>query len=129
MSLDINREPGFHFDLGRQLGVIRNQNILIIGSGNIIHNLSMVDFNEAATPFKWAVEFDGMVKNLLVKNDFERLIDYLALQNSKMAIPTSDHYLPMLYILGMKEENEKITFIHESFQNGSIAMRSFIIGK
>jgi len=127
LSLDIEKAPVYHFELGKKLAGLRNNNILVIGSGNIIHNLSILDFNDNATPFEWAKEFDSLVKTSLENKDFKILIDYLHIGNdAAKAIPFNDHYLPMLYTLGMTGEDEKINFVHESIQNGSISMRSFI---
>jgi 4,5-DOPA dioxygenase extradiol len=127
LSLDIEKEPVYHFELGKKLAGLRENGILVIGSGNIIHNLSEIDFNDTASPFEWAKEFDSFVKTTLENKDFNTLINYNQIgDNARKAIPFNDHYLPMLYILGMTGENEKIHFVHESIQNGSISMRSFM---
>ena len=128
ISLDVTKEPQYHFDLGKRIAGLRNKNILCIGSGNIIHNLSEIDFDENARPFNWATEFDLKVKTCIENRDFRSLINYQEIDPSaKRAIPYFDHYLPMLYILGMVEKNESISFIHDSIQNGSISMRSFMV--
>jgi 4,5-DOPA dioxygenase extradiol len=127
LSLDVEKEPAWHFELGQKLAQLRDMNILVIGSGNIIHNLRDIDFRDDAPPFGWATEFDITIKEALVARDFAKLIDYNNLGPSAgRAIPFNDHYLPLLYTLGMVEENETVWFIHESIQNGSISMRSFI---
>lgn len=130
ISLDISNPPVYHFQLGKKLGELRSRNILVIGSGNIIHNLRDIDFDDDAAPFIWASEFDKIIKGELTARDFSRLIDYEKLGSvSKRAIPYFDHYLPMLYILGMKDEQDELTFVHDSIQNGSISMRSFLIAE
>lgn len=127
LSLDIEKAPGYHFELGRKLASLRKNNILVIGSGNIIHNLSEMDYNENAAPFDWAKEFDSSVKSALENKDFDTLIEYHQIgKNARKAIPFNDHYLPLLYTLGMLDEDESISFINESIQNGSVSMRSFI---
>jgi 4,5-DOPA dioxygenase extradiol len=127
LSLDVEKLPEYHFELGKKLAGLRNDNVLIIGSGNIIHNLSLIDFNNDSEPFEWAREFDLILKTAIENKDYSQLIDYLKYgEIAKKAIPYFDHYLPMLYTLGMTDENEKSEFIHESIQNGSISMRSFI---
>jgi 4,5-DOPA dioxygenase extradiol len=127
LSLDIAREPQYHFETGQKMAPLREMNILVIGSGNIVHNLHEVDFNENAEPYTWAKDFDSLVKKQLENKEFESLIDYTGLgKNAMRSVPTSEHYLPMLYTLGMISENETISFIHESIQNGSISMRSFM---
>jgi 4,5-DOPA dioxygenase extradiol len=127
LSLDVEKEPKYHFELGQKLAELRNRNILVIGSGNIIHNLRDINFDDNAAPFTWASEFDSIIKNTLVKKEFESLINYQNISASvSRAIPFNDHYLPMLYTLGMVDEIETIWFIHEAIQNGSVSMRSFI---
>jgi 4,5-DOPA dioxygenase extradiol len=128
LSLDVTKEPLYHFELGKKLGILRTRNILVIGSGNIIHNLSEIDFNDDAKPFGWASEFDLNIKTLIDSRDFNNLINYQKISTSaNRAIPYFDHYLPMLYILGMTGERENIHYIHESIHNGSISMRSFLV--
>ncbi len=127
LSLNVEKEPRYHFELGKKLAALRNNNILVIGSGNIIHNLSETESNENAAPFEWAQGFDAVIKSALEAKDFENLINYKNLgPASKRAIPFNDHYLPMLYTLGMMDEDERIQFVHESIENGSISMRSFM---
>jgi 4,5-DOPA dioxygenase extradiol len=127
LSLDIAREPEFHFETGQKMAQLREMNILVIGSGNIVHNLHEVDFNENAEPFSWALDFDATVKKALETKDFRSLINYTGFgESAKRSVPTSEHYLPMLYTLGMISADDRISFVHESIQNGSISMRSFI---
>jgi len=127
LSLDIAREPEYHFETGQKMSQLRERNILVIGSGNIVHNLHEVDFNENADPFPWALDFDTVVKKHLESKEFDSLINYTRLgKNAMRSVPTAEHYLPMLYTLGMISVDERISFVHESMQNGSISMRSFI---
>ncbi len=129
LSLDIEKDPDYHYRLGQKLAVLREKNILIIGSGNVIHNLSDIDSDEKAPHFEWAEVFDSQIKSALLNREYDRLINYRDLGSlSRRAIPYADHYLPMLYILGMTGEDENVIFVHESVQNGSISMRSFITG-
>jgi 4,5-DOPA dioxygenase extradiol len=130
LSLDISKPTGYHFELGKGMREARERNILVIGSGNIIHNLRDVDFNDDAEPFGWALEFDEIIRGELGGRDYSRLIDYDKLGPlAKRAIPYFDHYLPMLYILGMKGDDERLEYVHDSIQNGSVSMRSFVIGE
>jgi 4,5-DOPA dioxygenase extradiol len=120
----------YHYDLAGELGELRNRGVLIIGSGNIVHNLKLIDFeNIGAQPYAWAKEFDGYVKDCLLKRDHQGLIHY---QNngksSALSVPTLDHYLPMIYAIALQEKNEPLTFVHEGFQNASVSMRCFQIG-
>ena len=129
LSIDYHRPAEHHFALGGELKPLRERGVLIIGSGNIVHNLFVADFNDRAEPFPWAVEFDETVKGKLLSKDFHALTDYPGLGRTTVtAIPTNDHYLPMLYSLGAVDREEELVFIHEEIQNASISMRCFRIG-
>jgi 4,5-DOPA dioxygenase extradiol len=100
-----------------------------MGSGNLVHNLGLIDFDADAKPYPWAVKFDAKVKKLLLEKNHEALLSYLDLgQEASLAVPTLDHYLPMIYALGLQRKSEEVRFIHEGFQNGSVSMRAFQIG-
>jgi 4,5-DOPA dioxygenase extradiol len=119
----------YHYGLASDLAHLRQRGVLIIGSGNIVHNLGMIDYETDAKPFDWAVEIDEKMKANLVSGNHKELIDFSKMgKGAAMAIPTLDHYLPMIYILGLQEKNEPLTFVHEGIQNGSISMRAFRIG-
>jgi 4,5-DOPA dioxygenase extradiol len=128
ISLDMNKTPSEHFEFSKKLAKYRKQNILFIGSGNIIHNLYEIDFDENSTPYSWASEIDNWFKEKIQNYDTDKIINYKNyIKNHKLAIPTNEHYLPLLYTLGMKFPEENINTIHESIQNASISMRSFEI--
>jgi 4,5-DOPA dioxygenase extradiol len=120
----------YHYDLARELSGLRDRGVLVIGSGNIVHNLGMLDWeNMDAAPFDWSREFDEGVKQHLLSGNHRDLIHYLSLgAASSLAVPTLDHYLPVIYAIALQEKNEPLTFIHEGFQYGSISMRCFQIG-
>jgi 4,5-DOPA dioxygenase extradiol len=119
----------YHYDIASELAILREKGILIIGSGNIVHNLGLIDFrNIDATPYSWAVEFDEEVRSCLINRDHGKLIDHKKIKGSHLAVPTLDHYLPMIYALALQEENEHLKFTYEGFQHGSISMRCFQIG-
>ena len=129
LSIDTNLTPDSHFKLGQQLKKLRNEGILIIGSGNIVHNLRNFSWNETETPFDWAIEFDRWVKQQLDSRNFHALIsDYAKSTAGSLSIPTLEHYLPLLYTLGASHESDPLNYIYEEIHNGSIAMRSFMIG-
>ena len=102
---------------------------MIIGSGNIVHNLMMVDWkNRDTKPYDWAVEFDEIVKNNLLKYNHQPLVNYEKLGRAAIkSVPTNDHYLPMLYIAAVQDKNEKVQFIYEGFEYAAISLRSFMI--
>lgn len=135
MSLDYSfndRHPKpiqYHYELGKRLRALRDMGVLIIGSGNMVHNLGLIDFsNMDAQPFKWAEKVDEKMRSHLVAGEYRKLIDYPTTgELASNAIPTLDHYLPMIYTIALQEEGETIRFTYEGFQNGSISMRCFLI--
>lgn len=120
----------YHYELARELAALRRRGVLIIGSGNIVHNLSLIDFSEMdSQPYPWAVEFDEAVKARLVAGDDAALIDYMGLSaHAGLAVPTLDHYLPFIYVAALREKGEGLSFIYEGIQNASISMRCFQLG-
>lgn len=129
MSVCEMMDAAYHYDIGRRLGALRREGILVIGSGNIVHNLQMMDYDVDAERYPWAVEIDEKIKSLLVSRDHAPLVNYADIgKHVRLAVPAVDHYFPMLCVLGMQERDDDISFIYEGFQHGSISMRSFIIG-
>jgi 4,5-DOPA dioxygenase extradiol len=120
----------YHYELALELMALRRMGVLIIGSGNIVHNLSLINFRQTnARPYSWAVEFDEYVKSNLLNWNPEALINYEESGRfASYAVPTLDHYLPIIYTVALREKDDPITFIYEGFQNGSISMRCFRIG-
>jgi 4,5-DOPA dioxygenase extradiol len=136
MSLDYSfhdwhpKPVRYHYELGKRLRPLRDMGVLIIGSGNMVHNLGLADFSDIdAPPSGWAVVADeGMRSRIAAGNDRD-LIDYLSMgKAAPLAVPTLDHYLPMIYALALRDRGEEIRFVHEGFQNASVSMRSFRIG-
>ena len=127
LSMDYTKGPQYHYDLAKALKKLRRKGVLIIGSGNIVHNLRRLNWNDIhAKPFDWAVEFDETVKAHLISGDYNPLVNYQNLGHlAKMAIPSNDHYLPMLYTLGLAEKDDQIEQLYEGIQYGSISMRCF----
>lgn len=128
LSIDYDRPAAFHYDLGRELQSLRERGLMILGSGNIVHNLRALDWQheEGGPTFDWATAFDEWAKGRLVEGDHLSLVNYGKQgKEARMAVPTNDHYLPMLYTLGAQRSEETVRFTHESFQHGSISMRCF----
>ena len=125
LSIDYDKPPKFHYDLGKEIRRFRDKGVLVIGSGNIVHNLRRIEGGEAAKPFDWAEEFDAWSREKLIARDDVSLIEYDKHVAARLAVPTNDHYLPMLYSLGLMEPRESLRFTHQSFQNASISMRCF----
>ncbi|MCX8081646.1 MAG: dioxygenase [Bacteroidia bacterium] len=118
LSIDYYAKPMYHFELGKVLAGLRNKGILIIGSGAIVHNLPLAikKMQENDTvPYGWEAEYDDWVKKQLMNKNFSALIEYLKSHPlGKMAAPTPDHYVPMLYVLGTMDQNDEIKFFYEA---------------
>lgn len=119
-----------HIKLAKELNNLRNEGVLIIGSGNIVHNLRAIDQNPNAPVSQWAKEFDNELKIAILKNDLTQLTMKGSIEKKLwlMAHPSLEHYLPLLYVLGASDENENIQFPFEGFEHGSLSMRSVLIG-
>lgn len=130
LSINFKKSPEFHFQLGQELQALRQKGVLIIGSGNIVHNLGRLDWhNIDASPYDWAQEFDNQVKDLIDGRNFKPLINYQSLGKSAMlSIPSNDHYLPMLYTLGLVKPDDEIEHIYEGYQYAGVGMRCFRVG-
>lgn len=128
LSLDYRKDPQSHYDLGSQLNFLRSRGILIIGSGNIVHNLGQVAWDKLEIPgfgFDWAFEADEQMKKAVIEQDHKKLIDFRKQGKSwDLAIPTAEHFLPLLYILASSEKSEKIQFFNEKAVAGSLTMTS-----
>lgn len=130
LSIDRSKSSQWHYELGKELSELRNKGVLIIGSGNIVHNLRLVDWHNKDSGFDWALEINEKFKKLITEGNHKELINYNSLgYESNLAIPTPEHYLPLLYILGMKEEEETVSFFNDKVVMGSLSMTSLIIDK
>lgn len=130
MSIDLSQPASFHYQLGKELAPLREKGVLIMGSGNLVHNLGRIDFDPNAKTFDWAEEFDAQAEMLIKKGDHVSLINYEKLgSGAQLAIPTPDHYWPLLYILGLQEKEEEANFPITGIAHGSISMRSVLITK
>jgi 4,5-DOPA dioxygenase extradiol len=132
LSLDYFQSPQYHYDLAKELSSLRSKGVLIIGSGNMVHNLGMISWEKMEEPgygYDWAIEANEKMKKFILSNDHKSLIDY-KLQGTafNLAIPTPDHFLPLLYSLALKEENEKIGIFNDKAVAGSLTMTSIKIG-
>ena len=131
LSIDYNKPAQFHYELARQLASLRKRGVLIIGSGNMVHNLRMVDFaklNEDNYGFDWALELNEVFKSKILSGDHPSLIDYSTLHSaSKLAIPTPDHYYPLLYTLGLQQSTDHISFFNDRAVAGSLTMTSVML--
>lgn len=133
LSLDYSQSPQYHYELAKELTVLRERGVLIIGSGNMVHNLGMVAWNRLSDSeygFDWAIEASTKMKKYILSNDHKQLINFKSQGKAfELAIPTSEHYLPLLYSLALKDENEKISLFNDKAVGGSITMTSLKIDK
>jgi len=125
LSLDRGASARRRFELGEKLRPLREKGILIVGSGNVVHNLGRISWDEHAAPEPWAVEFDAWVKARLEKRAYEPLLgDLSRAPSGRVSVPTPEHYDPLLYVLGASDAADTLRFEYEGIQNGSISMLS-----
>lgn len=128
LSLARNREPEFHFNLGAALRPLRDEGVLIVGSGNIVHNLSTLVWRDAA--FDWAVVFDAEIARRIVGGDLDGVVHWDTVgPAARLAVPTAEHFLPLLYVLGVKDPEDAVAFFCDRVTLGSISMRSVWVGR
>lgn len=127
LSLDYTRPPEWHYALAGELAALRKKGVLILGSGNMVHNLRMASFR-SPEGYDWAIEINEMLKKRIADGDHKGVIDYRSLgPAATLAVPTMEHYLPLLYVLGLQREGDAVEFINEDVV-GPISMRSVLIG-
>ena len=131
LSIDESQPARFHFHLGKKLAPLREQGVLIIGSGNLVHNLHTYAWGRhTAEPYDWATRFETKARQLLLAGDFNGLIDYEQLgRDALLSIPTPDHYLPLLYVIGAWRQSDPITFPVEGIDGGSVSMLAVQAGR
>jgi 4,5-DOPA dioxygenase extradiol len=130
LSIDETRPAAFHFDIGSKLAPLREEGVLIAGSGNIVHNLHTYAWGRySRDPYDWAVRFESAARNLMLAGEFSPLVNYESLgRDALLSIPTPDHYLPLLYVLACHQQGDSIRFPVEGVDGGSISMLSVQIG-
>jgi 4,5-DOPA dioxygenase extradiol len=127
LSLDRTRSPQEHYDLACEFSGLRRQGVLVIGSGNMVHNLRLLNWEDMETPYDWAQEADAELKRRILAHDHGALIDHRRLGTwAALAVPTLEHYLPMLYVLALQEEGDAARFFNESVLS-SLSMTSFVL--
>ena len=132
LSIDYNKGPQYHFELAKELYGLRKKGVLIVGSGNMVHNLRMLAWDKINEPeygYDWALELNEKFKKNILEENYQPLINYTLLgREGQLAIPTPEHYLPLLYTLGVKGERDDITFFNDKAVAGSLTMTSVKIG-
>jgi 4,5-DOPA dioxygenase extradiol len=130
LSIDETQAPAFHYELGRRLRPLREEGILVIGSGNVVHNLHSYAWGRhPVEPFDWALRFEAHARELIAHGKHQSLVDYESLgREAALSVPTPDHYLPLLYVLGASDAGEPVTFPIDGMDGGSISMLSVQFG-
>ncbi|MBI3778040.1 MAG: 4,5-DOPA dioxygenase extradiol [Gammaproteobacteria bacterium] len=129
LSIDGTKPPRFHYELAQKLAPLRDEGVLIVGSGNVVHNLGRIRWTNDAKPYDWALRFNDEVRGFLLARDHERLIDFAALgEDARLSVPTPDHYLPLLYVIAQQSENETISLPVDGIEYGSIGMLTAVVG-
>jgi 4,5-DOPA dioxygenase extradiol len=130
LSIDESQPASFHFEIGRKLAPLRNEGIMIVGSGNLVHNLHAYAWGRhVPDPYDWAIRFEQTAREMMLAGEYKPLINYEALgQDAMLSIPTPDHYLPLLYVVATRQPGEPVTFPVEGVDGGSISMLAVQIG-
>lgn len=130
LAIDRNQPGSFHWEIGRRLAPLRNEGILLIGSGNLVHNLRSYKWGQdQSEPYDWAVRFEKSVRDMLTAGETQPLLNHEKLgRDAQLSIPTPDHYWPLLYVLGARQRDEKLTYPIEGIDGGSISMLTVGVG-
>lgn len=127
LSIAIRQSPQFQFDIGKKLAPLKDQGILIVGSGDIVHNLRVINFSSTAPAFPWAESFNQWTQDKLDEKNFSAIVNASLLrEDGKLSIPTPDHWYPFLTSLGAADENQRPLVIYDGIENSSISMKSLL---
>jgi 4,5-DOPA dioxygenase extradiol len=128
LSLDTSRPASFHDALAGELAALRDEGVLVLGSGDIVHNLRMIDWSRAGG-FDWAARFNDEVRRRVLAGDHAALVDFEGLgRDARLAVPTPEHYLPLLYALALRRDGDEVSIFNDAIVMGSISMTSLRIG-
>jgi len=123
LSIDAREPPAFHYRLGQRLAALRDEGVLIVGSGNIVHNLRRIDWNASNGGYPWATQFNDTIREALSRGDHQTAIDYEIMGDAaRQSVPTPEHYLPLLYVLGAGGSDAEVSFPTDGIELGSISM-------
>jgi 4,5-DOPA dioxygenase extradiol len=127
LSLDVKKTPEQHLEVGKQIAALRDEGVLIVGSGNIVHNLRAINWKEPQGAYQWAYDFDQKIKTALEQRDEKTLTHIEELGDiAKLSVPTADHYLPLLYVVGATTAEDTMTYPFQGYSMGSLSMRSVL---
>lgn len=127
LSMDATQPTAFHYEIGRKLAPLRDEGVLLIGSGNIVHNLRVMQPG-ALAPYDWALRFGGWVRERIERNEDAALLDYRSRgEDARLSVPTDEHYLPLLYVLGARHPQDRVNFHGDAVDLASIAMTTVVL--
>ncbi|MBU6338879.1 MAG: 4,5-DOPA dioxygenase extradiol [Rickettsiales bacterium] len=124
LSLDRKKSPQEHYDLAKKLAIFRDEGVLIIGSGNIVHNLRLINWNGGK--YDWAKKFDDEVIKAILSGDDKKIINFKVFEDAKLAVPTDEHFLPLFYITALRRDEDKVEIFNNQIDLGSISMSSVL---
>jgi len=130
LSIDETQPASFHYEIGKRLAELRDEGVLIVGSGNIVHNLRAYGWGkQVVEPYDWAIRFENEARGMLTAGEYKPLIQYGQLgKDARLAIPTPDHYLPLLYVIATAQKDDRVTFPVHGIEGGSISMLGVQVG-
>jgi 4,5-DOPA dioxygenase extradiol len=129
LSLDATQPPSRHYALAQRLAPLRDEGVLILGSGNVVHNLGVMQWDEGAQPYDWAVRFNDQVRARLAAREHEPLIDYRSFgDDARRSVPTPEHYWPLLYVIAQQRRDEGLSLPVDGIEYGSIGMLAVAVG-
>lgn len=131
LSIDYHKSPKEHYEMAKELSGLRKKGVLIVGSGNVIHNLRMIDWNKLNENYgyDWAVEANQKIKEFLLKGDHNNLINFATQgREFQLSIPTSEHFIPLLYVLALQDNKDELSIFNDELVGGSLSMTSVKIG-
>jgi len=127
ISIDAAAPPEAHYKIGKELRALREQGVLIMGTGNIVHNLRLIDWNKVNEGFDWAYEFDEYIYENILNRNHEKILNCNELGNiARLAVPTPDHFYPLLYAIGASDEADEISVYNKSCELGSLSMTAYL---
>ena len=129
LSIDATQPPGFHYDVGRKLAALRDEDVLVAGFGNIVHNLQAMRRTPDAAPFDWAARFESAIRAALLEGDDDTIVDWERIgEDARLSAPTPEHYLPLVYVAGTRRRGDKVSIPVDGIDLGSISMLCAIVG-
>ncbi len=127
LSMDIEKSAAEHYRIGRMLQPLRDEGVLIVGTGNVVHNPGLSDWNSVAPPYEWALRFNDFVRRAIARNEHEKLIDYAALRDAQLAVPNPSHFWPLLYAMGARCDSDRASFGPSHIEYRTLSMMTVVL--